>query len=337
MKILFVYSGNGNSKSSIVLNQARSIEALNIDLEYYAVNDKGFRGYIKHIRLLRAYLRKNRYDIIHAHYGLCGVVSLLARKDERIVVSYMGDDLLGSSRPGGRMSIWGKLLTGLNRILSRRFYDYSIVKSEEMFRVIDSSSNVRICPNGVNLNLFLPIDKTLAFQKTGFSVDDINLIFVSDPLRLEKNFELARSAVEKTNNNSVRLHIIKDTKPEELKYYYAAADTLIMTSLHEGSPNVVKEAMACNCPVVSTNVGDVKQLIGNTEGCFIARPDEVDFAEKIKMAVNFRHDKKQTKGRERIIELGLDAETIAGKVIEVYEEVLKINNEKQTKCVGFAG
>ena len=101
-------------------------------------------------------------------------------------------------------------------------------------------------------------------------------------------------------------------------------ELVILTSLWEGSPNVIKEAMACNCPIVSTNVGDVRWVIGDTEGCYITSFDPEDVAEKIKLALEFG---KRTNGRDRIIELGLDSETIAKRLIDIYSKVLEENKE----------
>lgn len=322
MKILFVYSGNRSKSSPIVLNQAQSMIASNIDLGYYSINKKGIWGYFKHVLLLRKFLHINKFNIIHAHYGLCGIVALFARRDEKVIVSFMGDDLLGSSGAEGRLTLGSKLLAKINGFLSYRFYDYSIVKSEQMFHVLKKSTNVSICSNGVSLDGFLPIDKSLAIKRTGFSGNDINLIFVSDPVRHEKNYTLALSAIGILNDSTHRLHIIKNVNPKELKYYYSAADILIMTSLHEGSPNVIKEAMACNCPIVSTDVGDVRAVIGDTEGCYISSFDPVDVSQKIKLAIEFRQKYKQTRGRERIIELGLDSENVAKRIVGIYEKII---------------
>jgi teichuronic acid biosynthesis glycosyltransferase TuaC len=122
------------------------------------------------------------------------------------------------------------------------------------------------------------------------------------------------------------LHVINCVSIDELKYFYSAADLLLLTSFHEGSPNVIKEAMACNCPIVSTNVGDVPEVIGKTEGCFLASFDPIDVAEKMRFALEFAQTKGRTNGRQRIIELGLDSETVSAKIIEVYNKVLNIEN-----------
>src|SRR5690606_30979119 len=99
----------------------------------------------------------------------------------------------------------------------------------------------------------------------------------------------------------------------------------VLTSFMEGSPNVVKEAMACNCPIVATDVGDVKWVLGETEGCYIASFDPSDFAEKIKSALAFARQKGRTNGGQRITELGLDSETIAQRVLHVYKQVIAKN------------
>ena len=101
-----------------------------------------------------------------------------------------------------------------------------------------------------------------------------------------------------------------------------ASDCVLLTSFSEGSPQFIKEAMACNCPIVTTNIGDVNWVLGNTDGCYLTSFKPEDVAEKIILAIEFRETHGHTRGRERIIELGLDSETIAGKIISVYNEVL---------------
>jgi teichuronic acid biosynthesis glycosyltransferase TuaC len=92
---------------------------------------------------------------------------------------------------------------------------------------------------------------------------------------------------------------------------------VLLTSLWEGSPNVIKEAMACNTPIVSTDVGDVKEIIGKTEGCFITSFDPEDVSDKIKKALEFG---KRTTGREDIKHL--ESGVVAKRIIAIYKNVL---------------
>jgi len=110
---------------------------------------------------------------------------------------------------------------------------------------------------------------------------------------------------------------------KDLVEYYNVADILVMPSYKEGSPNIIKEAMACNCPIVSTDVGDVKEVIGDTKGCYVTSFDPDDVAEKIKLTLEFAEKEGRTRGRERIIKLGLDLDSVAEKIIELYKGMIK--------------
>jgi glycosyltransferase involved in cell wall biosynthesis len=100
-----------------------------------------------------------------------------------------------------------------------------------------------------------------------------------------------------------------------------AADALILTSLNEGSPNVIKEAMACNCPIVSTDVGDVRDIIGNTQGCFVTNFDYTEIADKIYEATNYG----TTNGSNMI--KNLTSKTIAGKIIDIYKNTINLKSK----------
>lgn len=128
------------------------------------------------------------------------------------------------------------------------------------------------------------------------------------------------------------LSVMQKRGKAELKVHYGIsqqdvpdilnkADVVLLTSKWEGSPNVVKEAMACNCPVVATNVGDVAWLFGDEPGYFLTGFDPVVVAEKIRMALAFADKEGKIRGRARIRKLGLDSETVARRVVDVYETV----------------
>ncbi len=331
MRILFVCSGNSVfGVSPIIKTQKESIECskdgklYKVTIDYFPITGQGLINYLKHIPKLRNHLKFKNYDIIHAHYGLTGIISVLAKKNQGLVVSFMGDDILGSRRPDGSISSISRIIACINKFFARRFYNFSIVKSREMLIELNIT-NSSVIPNGVNLDRFKPIDRKDARSKLGIPDNQKLLLFLSRPERAEKNYSLAKKAVQLVNDENVQLLTITNIPPDELVYFYNAADVLLLTSYHEGSPNVIKEAMACNCPIVSTHVGDVEWVIGNTEGCYLASFDPVDFAEKIKLALKFSSLKGKTKGRDRIIELGLDSETIAQRIIGVYHRVIEEN------------
>lgn len=314
MKVLFVASGNKNDKSGIVVrNQADSLLGEGLILDLYLIRGKGLTGYLRNVYPLYKKIKNENVDIIHSHYALSAMATTMAMffiSDKPHVVSLMGSDTRAS---------------GINRILIKFFCKFfwtaMIVKSKSMLS--DAGiKNALIIPNGVDINKIKKIEiESYIFQ--GPSLNNANkktILFAADPARISKNFLLAKSAVVKTNCN---LKVAYNKPHEEIIKEIIKSDLLILTSNWEGSPNIVKEAMACNCPVVATDVGDVRWLFGDEPGHFIASFDPEDVADKIKQALEFSEKHGRTNGRQRIIELGLDAETVAKRIVWIYEEVLQ--------------
>jgi teichuronic acid biosynthesis glycosyltransferase TuaC len=311
MKVIFISSGNSkNGVSAVVKKQGETLQQAGINIEFFKIKGKWFQGYFRNILLFRTFLKKNPYNIVHAHYALSAYVATLAGA-KPLVVSLMGSDVHT-----------GFYYKYLNKFFNHFFWAACIVKSERMKNASKITNSILI-PNGVDMKKYYFQDKDDARGKLGLDKNKKYILFVTDPARKEKNFSLINLAIEQLNEK-VELLIVNNKTHEELNLFYNAGDVLLLTSHHEGSPNVVKESMACNCPVVSTDVGDVRWLFGAEQGHFITTFDPVDVAEKIKYAIEFREKYGQTNGRERIIELGLDSESVAGKIIEVYKKVLKI-------------
>lgn len=325
MKVLFVSSGNKkNGINPIVFRQGESIRKEGIDIQYFSIKGKGLLGYVKNIFTLRSFLTKNKFDVIHAHYGLCGIVSLLAKRNEKLIVSLMGNDILGSKNYYGKSTSSGKLFISINQFASR-FYNFIIVKSAEMKSQLKFLENkIQVIPNGVDFDLFYPIEKNIALEKVNWDHEHINLLFLSDPNRPEKNYKLAFDAVELLKNHykNIRLHIVNNQATENLKFYYSAANVLLLPSFHEGSPNVIKEAMSCNCPIVATNVGDIKWLFGNTKGYYLSDFDTSKFSSSIENAIKYSLNISEPQGKKRIIELTLDSKDIAKLIINAYKKQL---------------
>jgi teichuronic acid biosynthesis glycosyltransferase TuaC len=322
MKILFVSSGTSREGiSPLVFNQGESLRKQGISIEYFTINSKGFPGYFRYIFKLKSLLRRSEFDLLHAHYGLSGLVALFAkRKKQKLIVSFMGTDLLGNHNRLNKSFISWNLLVWINQQLTQ-YTDAVIVKSNEMSRKI-SCLNKYVIPNGVNLSEFCQIDKTYSRKKLGWANQSKYVFFMADPKRPEKNYALAFKAVKQLGIHKIKLQLLLDIPSSEVVYYYNASDVCILTSFHEGSPNVIKEAMACNRPIVSTMVGDINEIFAETKGCYISSFDHNDLADKIEKAIEFSVENRVTLGRNRIIELGLDSETIAKRIVKVYEKVL---------------
>ena len=289
MKVLFVASGNKSvgRVSAFVQSQYDSLQKEGVEMLMYPVVGHGWKGYAKNLRSLRALIRKEKPDVVHAHYSSCGYLAALATlglRKTKTVVSILG------SFP--RKSTKLKIV----RFCVDHVWDATLVKSERTKRQLDR--DVPVIPNGVDLDLFTLIPQGEARQAVGFRQDRKYVIFVSNPARAEKNYGLAKDAVALLDDGEVVLVPVYDRTHDEIVKYMCAADALIMTSLNEGSPNVIKEAMTCDCPLVVTDVGDVRWVTEGVEGTYVADtydPEEV--AGLLRRALEFG---KRTEGRKRI-------------------------------------
>jgi glycosyltransferase involved in cell wall biosynthesis len=306
MKILFVCSGN-KGISPIVKSQADSLKNKEVELEVFPIIGQGLRGYLKNISKLKKQILIFKPDIIHSHYSFCGIIASLATKKIPIVASLMGSDTHQS-----------KLMKLTIRYFANYRWSKTIVKSEDM-KIRLGLNNAVILPNGVDLNLFKPLDKKECRNKLGWDLDKKYILFASNPARPEKNFALAKQTIENLNNDKIELKVVYDVDHKLMLIYLNAADVLLLTSKWEGSPNIVKEATACNIPVVATEVGDIKFLFGNIEGYYYTNSFPDRLAEKINYILD--NDIKPN-GHQRIIDLKLDSESIADKLTQLYQEVL---------------
>lgn len=287
------------------VRQGDLLKSEGLDVDYYYITGRGLRGYLKNIPALRKRIREGSFDIVHAHYSLTAIAVSLAGS-RRMVVSLMGSDVLGNS-----------LMLPLLRLLSRYRWKLVIVKTEEMKSRI-GNRNVFVLPNGVDTDMFRPLDRDEAGRHLGLPAKKI-ILFAADPARPEKNFILASDSVRRMNREDVMLVPVSNVDYRQMPYYYNAADVLLLTSLWEGSVNSVKEAMACNLAVVSCDVGDVRSNTRDLQGYHITSYDPDEIAAKLIEALDH---KTELKGRERIFALKLDAKSVSGRLAELYKMVL---------------
>lgn len=320
MKVLFVVSGNNQyyDVAPFIRSQGDSLAQEGVEISYFPIMGKGMLNYLKNVLPLRKHLKNNPVDVIHAHYSLCGWVAVLAAGRIPVVLSYMGDDLFGSHVALHKLRLKSRLLIWLGKAV-QPFLSAIICKSQKMADAIVRKSICHIVPNGVRLEQFKLYDKSLR-KELGLDKDKKYVLFLGDPSDNNKNVALVEGALEILNRPDVELLIRYKVSHDAVVKYLNVADVFTLCSFSEGSPNVVKEAMACNCPMVVTNAGDAAWVVGDTAGCYVSPSYEPeDFAKKLRLALQYAEKHGRTKGRERLLALGLDARSIAEKVIGIYE------------------
>ncbi|NOZ27279.1 MAG: glycosyltransferase family 4 protein [Chloroflexi bacterium] len=287
-----------------VAEQVASLERLGVTFDVlYVDGRRSSLNYAWGVPRLWAQLRRARYDLIHAHYVFSGWIARL-QWGRPLVLTHHGIEVL----------------TGWTAPLCRwasRWADQVIVVSQAMQRALAPIPS-HVIPCGVDLTLFRPGDRAAARAALGLEPDRPLVLFAGD-LRPEKRYPLAQAAVAhlRAMGTDAALVTLTGQPHDRVPLYMQACDVLILTSTHEGSPMVVKEAMACNLPVVSVDVGDVAEVIGGTEGCVVAEADP----EKLAMGLQRALAHGRTNGRAAVERFDLDR--VARQVLEVYRMVME--------------
>ena len=305
MKILIVANYNPGRFSPFVIEQMESLRKIGVEIDTYGIVGKGLLGYLSNIVGIRRKIREFQPDLIHAHYGLSGLCANLQR-EVPVVTTYHGSDI----HSGG----WVLKLSQLAMRLSA----YNIFVSTKMLEMSGYKKNnacVQSC--GLDLNIIKEIPREQAREKLGFDKKQKIGLFSGSFDNAIKNYTLAKAAVDKLLD--VQLLELKGYSRTEVNLLMNACDFQLTTSHRESGPLVVKEAMACGTPVVSVDVGDVREIMGDTDGCYIAERNPDDIADKIRQALAF---KGKTNGRQRIVDLGLSNDLVAKRLVGIYQQVL---------------
>lgn len=307
MKVLIVASNNKGCYAPFVVEQVEALRNGGCEVDFFGVSGKGLSGYLKNRAALKNKIKAFQPDVIHAHYGLSGLLANLQRKVP-VVTTYHGSDV--NDPKVFRFSQMAMRLSAWNIFVSRGIMDKA-----------KATKKCSLIPCGVAMEKLQPLDKTEAREAMKLLPDKKYVLFASAFDNMVKNAPLARKAVE---GSEIELLELKGYTREEVNRLLCAVDALLMTSVNEGSPQVIKEAMACGCPIVSVDVGDVKERLEGLDGCFVAQSREPqELAELLQKALSFEG---RTEGRERLVADGLDNQSIARRIVEIYEKVSRNGN-----------
>lgn len=331
MKLLVIASDKGGHFVPFIEEQITALHARGVQIVRYGVTGKGITGYLRELPALRRLIRAERPDIIHAHYGLCGLLANLQRMVP-VVTTYHGSDInvpriLRISKIAMRLSAHNIFVSARSASLAMGNGQWTMESNSQSPIANSLKKRSTLLPCGVNLTDDQLLSRSEARKALGIANDAQIVLFAGAFDNAVKDAPLAQAAVAALPASTLyTLHLtpilqeLRGFSRAEVNCWMCAANALLMTSKSEGSPQVIKEAMACGCPIVSVDVGDVAERTSGVEGCYVVRTREPkDIAEALQKAIAFEG---KTNGREKIMEMGLSNEQVAKRLMAIYKQLV---------------
>lgn len=311
-KILVFSADKGNRPAHFVGEQVAALRATtDVHIDVCTCSNK-INVFGKYINLKNA-IKQYQPNIVHAHFGLYGFIANLQRKVP-VVTTYHGSDIHG----GGIVSCLSKISAYLSAF---NIYVSEALKKQSQYK----GENAAVIPCGVNIENFKWVDKKDALERLGLQPNKKYILFASDFSTPVKDPELAfQSIVELRNlcpNDKIELIELKGYSREEVNLLMHAVDSVLMTSHREGSPQFIKEAVACGTPIVTVNVGDVEMMLKDVANAYVAQgrnPREI-----AQLLYQTLLDSSSINGKEQIIKKGFDNDSITQRLLSVYDIVRK--------------
>jgi teichuronic acid biosynthesis glycosyltransferase TuaC len=288
-----------------VRDQVAEVRARGIEVEEFGF-PRGRSNYLPALRRLRALLRRERFDLVHAHYGLAGWVARLAGASPLLVTFHGTDVRHPIVGPLSRRLAWrADLVAGVSRAL---------FEEEDGRPGLPAVPGSAVLPCGPELGRFAPAPRAAARAALGLDPDGRYLLFPADPARPEKRHDRAAAlattaAAELLTGGSI--------EPEAMATWMNAADAVVVTSDYEGFGMAAIEALACDVPVLSTPVGIAPYLLGGIPGCLCAPFDPEAWAAAARPHLDASDPRVAGAARAATLAAGPMAE----RVIEVYRHL----------------
>ena len=325
MKILIVGNNKLGHFAPFVEEQARVLQKQGCEVVFFGVQGKGLMGYLRCLPALKRAIQQHQPDLIHAHYGLSGLLATLQRRVP-VVTTYHGSDI--NVPKVLRFSKIAMRLSAYNIFVSKRNIAIAIGRKGD--KAMKRLGKYSLLPCGVNIpQPWNELQNKLVGQLTlnqwvqeKLQLDTKHVLFAGAFDNAVKDASLAKAAINELVSEGVKVELIelKGYNRDQVNALMYNCDALLLTSKTEGSPQVVKEAMACGCPIVSVDVGDVAERVSGVEGCYVVRTREPkDIADALQKAIAFEG---KTNGRDRIIEMGLSNEQVAKRLMAIYQSLV---------------
>jgi glycosyltransferase involved in cell wall biosynthesis len=270
---------------------------------------------------LRGEIRRARPHLVHAQFGkFNALVAALAAGDTPLVITFRGTDI---NRNTGYSWLRSAIGVAASQLAAFAAQGLICVSREIRSKVWARGGRPSIVvPTGVNLSIFVPLDRKIARERLGFAADEKIVLFNAGKNPAVKDPQLACAAVVEAGKRvkNLRFVVLDGTAaPEDVPVYMNAADCLLVTSRTEGSPTVVQEAMACNLPVVSVDVGDVRERLAGVAQCAVVRGrDPATLGEALATVLR---DPRRSDGRAHAAAVSVDA--VAARLADFYTTLLR--------------
>ncbi len=319
-RILYVIPGDvGGSDQIFAKRQANVLRNFGISVDIFHLRVwSSICPFLKEVRRLRSVIQKTKPNIIHAQFGTMTSAACAFCNTKKLIITYRGSDL-NPSNDVSRVRM--HLSHFLSQVSSLRAARIICVSKQLEERLWWAPNHVEILPSAVDLDLFRPMEKAEARFALGWKQDEKVVLFNEGYDPISKGIHIVKQAIKIAEKSIGRVRFMslrKNVSPDDMPLYYNASDCLIVASAYEGSPNVVKEALACNCPVVSSKAGDAEERL---RGVYPSRIVGRNTQELGKALAEVLELGKRSNGRENVTELSL--EHITRRLIQVYNEVLE--------------
>jgi len=318
------------TRGTYVEQQIKSLKEIGFDVEIMLIDrlHSGMREYTKLPARLRTTIAKFQPDVVHAMYG--GVMAAQVTqtvKDRPTLVTFHGSDLLGEHLSGIKRQLLASFGVWASYRAARQASGV-IVVSKNLRDALPKTippNRINIIPCGIDLGRFRPMDSATCRDQLGWDASAFHILFPANNGDPVKRPALAEAAVNEVRNLGVRaeLHYLQGVPYDKVPIWINASDMVLLTSLHEGSPTVVKEALACDVPVVSVDVGDVSERLYALNGCYVSAADPQILAGNI---IRVYSGTRRVASRSSIEAFSL--REIAYRVKQVYESVIRPSSKR---------
>ena len=290
-----------------VKEQGDALERAGVSVDYFLIEGNGLGAYFKCIRALKRKISVFAPDVIHAHYGLSAIPAV-SQGRVPVVITFHNGETLGWEQ--NFLSSLASLRAKHVIYVAQHIYDKVFFKKKDRHSIM---------PCGVNLDELGVIPYAEARAALGLDDSKKHVLFGGAFSNLRKNYPLLEAAVKVIGNEQIAVHEMKGLTRQQATEFMCACDVFALPSKSEGSPQALKEAMACGCPIVATDIADVRHLLGDVAGHYICDFTPESVAAQLQKALAFDG---RTEGRKRIVELGLTNDKVAEKLIEIYQSVI---------------